>query len=105
MKRINRIRKNQDFKLIISKHKIIKNNEFVIYFDNNQLNYTRVGISVSSKLGNAVIRNKIKRQIKSILNQLIYYKKSVDLVIIAREGFKKNTYEANLDSLKKLLEK
>jgi len=105
MKRINRIRKNQDFKLIISKHKVIKNNEFVIYYDKNELNYTRVGISVSSKLGNAVIRNRIKRQIKSILNQIIDYKKNVDLVIIAREEFKNNTYEENLDSLKKLLEK
>ncbi len=103
MKRINRIRKNLEFKQIISKHKVIKNNEYVIYYDKNNLDHTRIGISVSSKIGNAVIRNRIKRQIKSILNEIINFKKNIDLIIIVRDGFKKNSYKQNYDSLKKLL--
>jgi len=103
MKRENRIRKNKDFKEIISKRKIVKSNELVIYYNKNNLSKTRIGISVSSKLGNAVIRNRIKRQIKAMINELIDLNKPMDYVIIAREGFKNNDFEKNMNSLKKLL--
>ena len=103
MKRENRIRKNKDFKEIISKHHQIKSNEFTIYTNKNDLDHTRIGISVSSKIGNAVTRNKIKRQIKAILKDLMKLDKNVDIVIIVREGYKKNTFKQNFDSLKKLL--
>ncbi len=100
MKRKNRIRKNSNFKEIISKHQQIKNNEFVIYSNKNDLGYTRIGISVSSKIGNAVTRNKIKRQIKAIIKDLTKLDKNTDIVIIVREGFKNNTFKENYDSLK-----
>ncbi|MCQ2795328.1 MAG: ribonuclease P protein component, partial [Bacilli bacterium] len=85
MKRENRIRKNSDFKEIISKHHVIKSNEFTIYTNQNSLDHTRIGISVSSKIGNAVTRNKIKRQIKAIIKDLMKLDKNVDIVIIVRE--------------------
>lgn len=103
MKRINRIRRNQDFKAIIAKHHITKANEYIIYTDQNNLGYTRIGVSVSSKLGNAIVRNKIKRQIKAMINELMKLDKNLDIVIIAREGFKNNTYTENRDALKKVL--
>lgn len=102
MKRQNRIRKNADFKEIISKHHVIKSNEFTIYSNKNNLDYTRIGISVSSKIANAVNRNRIKRQIKAMVKDLMKLDKNVDIVIIVREGYKKNTYKQNFDSLKKL---
>ena len=71
MKKINRIRRNQDFKAIIAKHHISKTDEFIVYTDVNQLGYTRIGVSVSSKLGNAIIRNQIKRQIRAMINELM----------------------------------
>lgn len=103
MKRANRIRKNNDFKKVISKHHILKSSEYTIYSDKNDLGYVRVGVSVSSKLGNAVIRNRLKRQTKNMLKDLIKLDQSNDIVIIIREGFKQNTYQQNFDSLKKLL--
>ncbi|MCQ2786786.1 MAG: ribonuclease P protein component [Bacilli bacterium] len=103
MKRENRIRKNTDFKEIISKHHMIKSDEFTIYSNKNDLDHTRIGISVSSKIGNAVIRNKIKRQIKAMIKDLMKLDKNVDIVIIVREGYKNNTFDQNFDSLKKLL--
>lgn len=100
MKRKNRIRKNADFKYIINKHKVLKNNEFVIYTNKNNIGYTRIGISVSRKLGNAVIRNKIKRQLKNIVKDVIQLDNSTDIVIIVREPFKAKTYQQNLELFK-----
>ena len=105
MKKKNRICKNAEFKKIIHKHQIQKSNVFVIYTDKNKLGYTRVGISVSSKLGNAVTRNRIKRQIRALVHDLVNLDNNIDIVIIAKEDFKKNSYHSNCDSLKQLLEK
>lgn len=78
------INKNLEFQEIIKNSKKIKNNYFVIYYRKNNYNYNRYGISVGKKIGKAVLRNKIKRQIKDILskNKLNYSK---DYVIIVRK--------------------
>jgi ribonuclease P protein component len=58
------IKKNKDFRRIYAKAKSYANSDLVVYFLPNGTDMTRFGISISSKIGNAVARNKIKRQIK-----------------------------------------
>ena len=97
-----RICKNTSFQEIIAnKDNFVKNDEFILYFKNNNLNHIRVGISVYSKVKNAVLRNKIKRQVRSILSNVLDYNKNIDIVIIVREKFIKNKYQQNFNSIKK----
>ena len=103
MKIINRIKANDDFATTIKKGKAQRDQSYVIHYCTNSLNYTRVGISVSSKLGNAVVRNHIKRQIRSMCDELIDYNQSLDIVIVAKQGFLTNSYDDNKKSLTKLL--
>ena len=103
MKIVNRIKANDDFATTIKKGKAQRNQSYVIHYCTNSLNYTRVGISVSSKLGNAVVRNHIKRQIRSMCDELIDYNQSLDIVIVAKQGFLTNSYDDNKTSLTKLL--
>ena len=104
MKIINRIKANDDFATTIKKGRTQRDQSYVIHYNTNSLNYTRVGISVSSKLGNAVVRNHIKRQIRSMCDELIDYgNQSLDIVIVAKQGFLTNSYDDNKKSLTKLL--
>ena len=103
MKIVNRIKANDDFATTIKKGKAQRDQSYVIHYCTNSLNYTRVGISVSSKLGNAVVRNHIKRQIRSMCDELIDYNQSLDIVIVAKQGFLTNSYDDNKTSLTKLL--
>ena len=104
MKVINRIKASDDFALAIKKGRAQRNQSFVIHYRPNEYAYTRVGISVSSKLGNAVVRNLIKRQIRSMLDSLIdYNSQSFDIVIIAKANFLNRSYDDNKQLLQELL--
>lgn len=46
------------------------NRTFIIYYLKNDIGHARIGISVSKKLGKAVIRNKIKRQVRMIVKEI-----------------------------------
>lgn len=91
------IKKNYEFQKIINNYFFIKTNSYFIYFKKNNLKYHRFGISVGKKLCKSVIRNKIKRQIKSMLNFdfLTKEKERYDYIIIVRKSYFINSYLIN----------
>jgi len=65
--------KNQDFKSLLAGKKV-SNKYLTIFFknlSNKSNNYLNISFVTQKKLGNAVIRNKIKRRLKNIMNQLL----------------------------------
>ena len=104
MKKLFIVRHQQDFDRIIKKHHKKKNDTFIIYSEYNNLPYARYGISVGKKLGNAVFRNRKKRQIRSIIDNLEKdYIKKEDYIIILREKGKYLEYQELNQKLKSLL--
>lgn len=101
-----RIRKNEEFSKIVANKESIASGSFVLYYIEAKEEYARIGISVSKKMGNAVVRNKIKRQIRMMLNEVYDYKSGkLDLIIIARNKYLNNTYNDNKNDLEKLIKK
>jgi len=97
MKKINIVKKNEDFSRIIKKYKPYKSNSFIIYVENNTNDIYKFGISASKKVGNAVRRNKIKRQIKSILDKKVYKNNFNCIIIIKKEINSKSFNEIELE--------
>ena len=65
--------KNQDFKSMLAGKKV-SNKYLTIFFknlSNKSNNYLNISFVTQKKLGNAVLRNKVKRRLKSIMNQLV----------------------------------
>ena len=85
MKKINIIKNNLEYTRIIKSNKPFKYKDYILYIEKNQSGSYKFGISVSKKLGNAVTRNKLKRQIKSIIDQK-HYENSFNCIIILRKG-------------------
>ena len=71
--RICSLSKNEDFKSILNGKKISNNYSTIFFKKLNHLNSKQLNISFIAKkrLGNAVIRNKIKRRLKNIMRDLI----------------------------------
>ena len=103
MKKENRLLKNKDFKNVLDNRNSVSCGEFVAYAKKNDLNYARIGISVSSKIGNSVIRHRIKRQITEIVRNNFNLNANFDVVIIARNKFLNNNYSENEKKLNKIL--
>ena len=70
MDKAHTIKKNQEFENIMKTGKRNNNQFFTLYTKKPETINYRIGISVPKKLGNAVLRNKIKRQVKTILHDL-----------------------------------
>ncbi len=99
MKKINIVKSNEDFNNIIKTGRQVKNKYFIIYYlENEYINY-RIGITVSKKCGNAVVRNKQKRQLKSIIDDNYESLKKYDYIVIVRN----TTLELNFKEKEKAL--
>jgi ribonuclease P protein component len=100
------LKKYKDFKRVYTSGKSYARKSLVLYTYNNNITWSRVGFSISKKIGKAVVRNKIRRRLKEILrknNNNI--KNGYDLVFIARTNINKSKYCEIEDDTIKLLKK
>lgn len=104
MKKEFRVKKNEDFQRIIKDKKSVANKKFVVYYKPNAT-HLRVGISVSKKLGHAVVRNKIKRQVRMMVHEVFDKNEKMDYIVIVRNQFLMNSYHDNIKDLKYLCNK
>lgn len=106
MKRIETIKDQKLFNNIIRNGKFIKNNFFVIYKIRKEEDKINYGIAVSNKLGKAVVRNKLKRQTRAIIdNHRNLFKNAHNYIIMIRKGSVGVDYQVLERALVELLEK
>lgn len=101
----NRIKKYSEFQKVIQADNVKKTCFFVSYSLANELGYSRFGISVPKKIGNAVTRNKIKRQVRSAIGQSTNFEKSIDIVFIVRKNYQIDNFNQIKSEIQELLEK
>lgn len=105
MKKMYRVCKNEEFNTIIKKRRFVSSKNFTVYFQPNSLNHSRFGLSVSKKMGNAVFRNKVKRQLRMMISQNIEYKGNTDYIVMIKKQYIDNTYADNEQDLLKTFKK
>ena len=105
MKKLYILSKNEDFQRIIESKKQIVTASFVLYYEKKEDVYTKIGISISKKLANAVNRNKIKREIKRNLDMYWDFTLKYNIVLIARRKYINLTTLNKVKELKNILNK
>lgn len=98
MKKINILKNSRDFDRIIKKYKPYKYKDYIIYLERNTNDVYKFGLSVGKKIGNAVERNKVKRQLKSIIDQKDY-QNNFNCIIIVGRGINEKTYSKRKENL------
>ena len=105
MKKENIVKSSKDFNRIIKKRQGTSNNYFIINKETNSENKVMFGITFTKNIGNAVTRNKLKRRIKSIIDNNEVYQKSTTYIIIARKTALELTYQQMEKELVNLFKK
>ena len=93
MKKSESLKKNKDFQIVYQQGTSQANRYLVMYVLKNQYMKNRLGISVSKKVGNSVVRHRTTRLIRESyrLNQ-DNLKTGYDMVVIARQTAKGQNY-------------
>jgi len=93
MKFSDSLKKNRDFQIVYKEGKSQANRYLVMYVMENQLNCNRLGISVSKKVGNSVVRHRLTRLIReSYRLKEEKFQCGYDIIVIARVGAKGKSY-------------
>ncbi|WP_036717643.1 ribonuclease P protein component [Paenibacillus sp. JCM 10914] len=95
MHRKLRLRNRTDFSRVYRHGKSFANHQFVVYWSRKrEVEQFRVGVSCSKKIGNAVVRNRMRRLVKEIVRQhqhdIIPH---MDLIFIVRKGALGKSYQ------------
>ena len=81
------LKNNFDFQFVYKNGKSYANKYLVMYVLENSIKRNRLGISVSKKVGNSVVRHKVTRLIRESyrLHENIF-NSGLDIVVVARKG-------------------
>ncbi|MGI6452698.1 MAG: ribonuclease P protein component [Syntrophomonadaceae bacterium] len=93
LKKEFRIRKPRDYNNIYRYGKKIPGRYIIVYIKENYGKINRYGVVASKKVGNAVVRNKAKRQIREILKKYsARLGDSSDIVVVVRRSISKGGF-------------
>lgn len=93
MSKIITLKNSREFGSVYNTRDSVANKYLVMYLRANSLNYNRLGISVSKKVGNSVVRHRITRLIREAYRlNMNYIAEGYDIVFVARIGAKGKSY-------------
>lgn len=104
MKKINILKENREYNRIIKNGKPFYYKDYVIYLEKHDSPIYKFGFSVGKKIGNAVCRNKIRRQLKNILDEKSY-QNGFNCIIIVRKGILEKSFLERRNNLLEAIEK
>jgi len=87
------LKDNEDFREIYRTGKSFANKYLIMYVKKNDSDRNRLGISVSKKVGNSVVRHRITRLIReSYRLSESSFKNGLDIIVVARVSAKEKNY-------------
>ena len=88
----NRLRKKKEFNFIYKKGEVFYSKFLALYISKTKLKETKVGFSVSNKVGNSVIRHKVKRKLSEIVRLNINSLPLNNYIFVAKQGSENLNY-------------
>lgn len=104
MQRFPSLKKNAEYQSVYKNGRSFATGRLVMYIAENGRGHNRLGISVSKKVGNSVVRHTFCRKIREIFRlQNNRTKTGYDIIIVARNAAKDASYHSLNRDYEKLL--
>jgi ribonuclease P protein component len=82
-----RLRRGSEFRQVFASRQSVSDEVLIVFGRRNELPYSRLGLSVSRKLGGAVVRNRWKRRLRDVFRRTrVRLPQGLDFVVIPRRG-------------------
>lgn len=82
-----RLRRSWEYRRVSKMGCKLNTPHFILLVTENEFSYSRLGLTVSRKVGNAVVRNRLKRQLREFFRlSSRRFHQSIDLSVIAKSG-------------------
>lgn len=106
MNKVYRLSDRKVFAQITKSKKIIASKKYLIHFQKNNIKHFRFAIVVSkANFSKAVLRNKIKRQVRTFFSKIKDKELPVDILIKVNLNYLKDTYQTNYKDFEFLIKK
>ena len=106
MKRATTVKENYEFRRIYAKGKSGVSPCLVVYCRPNRRENNRLGVTVSAKIGHAVVRNRVRRRLREIFRlSQPEMKQGYDVILVARSHAVKATYRELTKDYRRVCEK
>lgn len=100
------INENREFLFMYRRGKSFAADCLVIYFRKNNKSRVRLGVTVTKKVGKAVVRNRVRRRIREAFTELCpEVSQSCDIIIVARTKAAVSSYSEIRSAMKYLMHK
>ena len=106
LKRCFSLKRNKQFRQVYRNGKSVACRELVLIYAKSRSDMVHVGFSVGKKLGNSVVRNRVKRRLREAFRpNLPLLLPGFDLIVIARDAARDAPFSSLADGLRYLLRK
>jgi len=100
------LKKNKSFRYVYRRGKTIVHDGLSICYVMKKTPGLNVGFSVSKKIGNAVVRNRVKRRLKEAFSQYLDdLKPNTLMIIVARPGIQESDFAGVRKNVERILRK
>ena len=98
------LRSNEDFKKVYNNKKSYANKNLIMYVSENGTDTKRLGVSVSKKVGNSIVRHRLARLIREAFRlSTDHITDGYDYIVIARASLKDKGFFETKESMIHLL--
>lgn len=106
MKRCYSLKRNKNFRRVYRVGKSVGTKMLVLVYAKGRIPMVQAGFSVSKKIGNSVVRNRVKRRLRASFSPMIpFVKPGYSLIFIAREPIVNEKFTAIQSAMRYLLRK
>jgi ribonuclease P protein component len=106
MKRAVTLKENHEFRRTYQKGKSAVSGSMVLYCRKNRLGHNRLGLTASTKLGHAVVRNRARRRLREVYRlHLEEMRPGYDIILVARGRTVRCSWKELNDTFLKLCRK